>query len=67
MVNSHAGTGNWKCWVLSGEPSANSGRKFGTLFETGDTATYSFSDTGIGYAFNSCPDGNNFDLYTKWN
>jgi serine protease len=67
MVRSWWGTGNWKCWVLSGDPSANSGRKRGTLSETGDTATYSLSDTGIGYAFNSGPDGSNFDLYTKWN
>ena len=67
MVRSYGGIGNWKCWVLSGEPSANSGRKWGTLSETGDTATYSLSDTGIGYAFNSGPDGNNFNLYTKWN
>ncbi|NQE44814.1 Halolysin [ANME-1 cluster archaeon GoMg2] len=67
MVRSWWGTGNWKCWVLSGDPSASSGRKRGTLSETGDTATYSLSDTGIGYAFNSGPDGSNFDLYTKWN
>ena len=67
MVRSWWGTGNWKCWVLSGEPSVSSGRKTGTLSETGDTATYSLSGTGIGYAFNSGPDGNDFDLYTKWN
>ena len=67
MVRSWRGSGNWKCWALSGDPSANSGRKSGTLSETGATATYSLSGTGIGYAFNSGPDGSDFDLYTKWN
>ncbi len=41
--------------------------KSGTLSGTGDTATYSRSGSGKGYAFNSGPDGSDFDLYTKWN
>jgi ribosome-binding protein aMBF1 (putative translation factor) len=67
MVRSWSGSGHWKCWALSGNPSANSGRKSGTLSGTGDTATYSRSGTGKGYAFNSGPDGSDFDLYIKWN
>ena len=67
MVRSYSGSGHWKCWALSGSPSANSGRKSGTLSGSSDTATYSLSGSGIGYAFNSGPDGSDFDLYTKWN
>ena len=67
MVRSWSGSGHWKCWALWGDPSANSGRKSGTLSGTGDTATYSLSGSAIGYAFNSGPDGSDFDLYTKWN
>ncbi len=67
MVHSYSGSGNWKCWALSGSPGANSGRKSGTLSGTGATATYSLSGSGKGYAFNSGPDGSDFDLYTKWN
>jgi serine protease len=68
IVRSWSGSGNWKCWALWGDPSADSGRKSGTLSRTGDTATYSISgEAAIGYAFNSGPDGSDFDLYTKWN
>ncbi len=67
MVRSYSGSGNWKCWALSGSPGANSGRKSGTLSGSGDTATYSRSGSGKGYAFNSGPDSSDFDLYTKWN
>ncbi|MBE0516901.1 MAG: PPC domain-containing protein [Methanophagales archaeon] len=67
MVRSYSGSGNWKCWALSGSPGANSGRKTGSLSGSGDTATYSLSGSGKGYAFNSGPDGSDFDLYTKWN
>lgn len=67
MVRSWSGSGHWKCWALWGDPSADSGRKRGTLSKTGDTATYSLSGSAIGYAFNSGPDGSDFDLYTKWN
>ncbi len=67
MVRSYSGSGNWKCWALSGSPGANSGRKSGTLSGSGATATYSLSGTGKGYAFNSGPDSSDFDLYTKWN
>jgi serine protease len=67
MVRSYSGNGHWKCWALSGSPSANSGRKSGALSGTGDTATYSRSGSGKGYAFNSGPDGSDFDLYIKWN
>ncbi|NMX21599.1 hypothetical protein C5S30_04020 [ANME-1 cluster archaeon GoMg4] len=67
MVRSYSGSGHWKCWALSGSPGANSGRKTGSLSGTGDTATYSRSGSAIGYAFNSGPDGSDFDLYTKWN
>jgi len=67
MVHSYSGSGNWKCWALSGSPGANSGRKSGTLSGTGATATYSLSGSGKGYAFNSGPDGSDFDLYIKWN
>ena len=67
MVRSYSGSGNWKCWALWGDPSADSGRKSGALSESGSTATYSLSGTAIGYAFNSGPDGRDFDLYTKWN
>jgi len=67
MVRSWSGSGDWKCWALSGSPGANSGRKSGTLSGTGDTATYSLSGSGKGYAFNSGPDGSDFDLYIKWN
>ena len=67
MVHSYSGSGNWKCWALSGSPGANSGRKSGTLSGSGDTATYSLSGSGKGYAFNSGPDSSDFDLYTKWN
>ena len=67
MVHSYSGSGNWKCWALSGSPGADSGRKSGTLSGSGDTATYSLSGSGKGYAFNSGPDSSDFDLYTKWN
>jgi len=68
MVHSYSGSGHWKCWALWGDPSANSGRKSGTLSGTGDTATYSTTiSSGYGYAFNSGPDGSDFDLYIKWN
>ena len=67
MVRSYSGSGNWKCWVISGSPSANSGRNTGSLSDSGDTATYSLSGGGIGYAFNSGPDSSDFDLYIKWN
>ena len=67
MVRSYSGSGHWKCWALSGSPSANSGRKTGSFSGTGGTATYSRSGSGKGYAFNSGPDGSDFDLYTKWN
>jgi len=67
MVRSYSGSGHWKCWALSGSPSANSGRKTGSLSGTGSTATYSRSGSGKGYAFNSGPDSSDFDLYTKWN
>jgi serine protease len=65
MVRSYSGSGHWKCWALSGSPDANSGRKTGSLSGTGDTATYSRSGSGKEYAFNSGPDGSDFDLYTK--
>ena len=67
MVRSYSGSGHWKCWALSGSPGADSGRKSGTLSGSGDTATYSLSGSGKGYAFNSGPDSSDFDLYTKWN
>ncbi|ADC64416.1 peptidase S8 and S53 subtilisin kexin sedolisin [Ferroglobus placidus DSM 10642] len=67
MVRSYSGSGYWKAWVVSGEPSANSGRNGGYLSGTGDSDTYSISGTGIGYAFNSGPDSSDFDLYIKWN
>ena len=65
MVRSYSGSGHWKCWVLSGEPGSNSGRKGGYLSGTGDSDTHSISGTGIGYAFNSGPDSSDFDLYVK--
>lgn len=65
MVKSYSGTGNWKSWVVGGLYT-ESGKKQGTLSGTGAEATYSVSGLGIGYAFNSGPDGSNFDLYTKW-
>ena len=67
MVRSYSGNGYWKVWVVSGEPSANSGRIGGYLLDTGDTDTYSIKGTGIDYAFNSGPDSSDFDLYIKWN
>jgi len=68
MVHSYSGSGRWKCWALWGDPSVNSGRKSGTLSGTGATATYSTTiSSGYGYAFNSGPDGSDFDLYIKWN
>jgi subtilisin family serine protease len=67
MVRSYSGSGYWKAWVVSGEPSANSGRIGGYLSGTGDSDTYSISGTGLGYAFNSGPDSSDFDLYIKWN
>lgn len=65
MVKSYSGTGNWKSWVVGGLYT-DSGKKQGTLSGTGAEATYSLNGVGIGYAFNSGPDGSNFDLYTKW-
>lgn len=67
MVRSYSGSGHWKCWVISGSTNANSGRKTGSLSGTGCTATYSVGGFSKGYAFNSGPDGSDFDLYTKWN
>ncbi len=65
MVKSYSGTGSWKSWVIGGLYT-DSGKKQGTLSGTGVEATYSLNGAGIGYAFNSGPDGSNFDLYTKW-
>ncbi len=66
MVRSYSGSGNWKSWVIGGLYFDN-GKKQGTLSGTGaDSASYPISGDGIGYAFNSGPDGSNFDLYTKW-
>lgn len=67
MVHSYSDSGKWKCWALSGSTNADSDRKTGSLSETGSSATYSLSGSGKGYAFNSGPDGSDFDLYTKWN
>ncbi|WP_143767157.1 hypothetical protein [Methanocella conradii] len=67
MVYSYNGSGNWKSWVISGTPNVDSGVKTGTLSGTGSTVTYSVTGFRKGYAFNSGPDGNDFDLYTKWN
>lgn len=38
-----------------------------TLSGTDSTATYSAGGFSKGYAFNSGPDGSDFDLYIKWN
>lgn len=65
MVRSYSGSGNWKSWVVGGLYT-DSGKKQGTLSGTGAEATYSLNGVGIGYAFNSGPDGSNFDLYNKW-
>ncbi len=65
MVKSYSGTGNWKSWVVGGLYT-DSGKKQGTLSGVGAEAPYSFNGVGIGYAFNSGPDGSNFDLYNKW-
>ncbi|WP_456468630.1 S8 family serine peptidase [Archaeoglobus sp.] len=67
MVRSYTGSGYWKCWTLSGKPSVSSGRNGDHLSGTGDSGTYSIIGIGIGYAFNSGPDGSDFDLYIKWN
>jgi len=67
MVRSYSGSGNWKCWGISGSTNADSGRKTGSLSGTGSTATYSVGGFSKGYAFNSGPDGSDFDLYIKWN
>jgi len=67
MVRSYSGSGHWECWVISGSPNADSGRKTGHLSGTGSTATYSVGGFSKGYAFNSGPDGSDFDLYIKWN
>ncbi|MDW7727960.1 MAG: S8 family serine peptidase [Candidatus Methanoperedens sp.] len=66
MVNSYNGSGSWKSWVLSGSYS-ESGRRLGTLPGAGYIGSFSQDGTGIGYAFNSGPEGSDFDLYTKWN
>jgi len=63
MVRSYSGSGKW----ISGSTNADSGRKTGSLSGTGSTATYSIGDFSKGYAFNSGPDGSDFDLYIKWN
>lgn len=67
MVRSYSGSGHWKCWVISGSTNADSGRKTGHLSGTDSTATYSVGGFSKGYAFNSGPDGSDFDLYIKWN
>lgn len=66
MVRSYSGSGAWKSWVVGGLYT-DSGRQTGTLSGTGASQTYSHNGNGIGYAFNSGPDGSDFDLYTKWN
>lgn len=68
MIHSYSGSGKWKCWVISGSPNLESGRKTGYLSGTGSKATFSVgSSFSKGYAFTSGPDGSNFDLYIKWN
>ncbi|CAG0999421.1 serine protease [Methanosarcinales archaeon] len=66
MVNSYNSSGSWKSWVLSGSYS-DSGKRFGTVPGTGYEGSFSHNGAGIGYAFNSGPDGSDFDLFTKWN
>jgi serine protease len=66
MVRSYSGSGNWKCWVISGSPSADSGRVTGSLSSSGDSDTHSLSGSGHGYAFLAGPDSSDFDLYIKW-
>lgn len=69
MVHSFSGSGTFKCWVISGTKNLESGRKTGSLSGTGSTATFSTTSRSfhVGWAFNSGPDGSNFDLYIKWN
>ncbi len=55
VLRSYSGNGYWKCWVLSGEPSARNGRE----------NTYFINSVGIDYAFNSGPDSSSFDLYSR--
>jgi len=67
MVRSWYGSGNWRANIVTGSPSANGGRKVGTLAGSGSTATYSLAGSGRAWVYLAGPDGEDFDLYIRWN
>lgn len=67
MVRSYSGSGNFRCFVFTGAPKVDSGRKVGSLSGSGQSATYSVQGTGLAWSFLAGPDNADFDLYIKWN
>ena len=56
---------NFKLWAISGGPALGAYNS-GTLSGSGSSATNSINNAGNGYAFSTGPDGNTYNLYTKW-
>ncbi|WP_081477318.1 S8 family peptidase [Methanocella arvoryzae] len=67
MVISYSGSGNFKLYIMNGNPSYVS--TSGGIISAGGTNSATFQNNGEGrcYTFNSGPDGSNFNLYLRWN